>query len=81
MEYSCKTRFKKVDYHNNTISIIDGDEHVNFKVARIGNLQRECYFLVEPIMGSVFGGCSCGGGATSKKINFFSSYDCGCEML
>jgi hypothetical protein len=51
--------FAKVDYTNYVISVSTG-ENVNVRISRIGNIERQCYFLKEEIMGSVFGGCSCG---------------------
>jgi len=57
--------FKKVEYREYSISIVNGIERVTFTVARVGKVARECYFLVVPIMDSVFGGCTCG----SPKVN------------
>ena len=57
--------FKKVEYCEYSISIVNGIERVTCTVARVGKVARECYFLVVPIMDSVFGGCTCG----SPKVN------------
>ncbi len=57
--------FKKVEYCEYSISIVNGIECVTFTVARVGKVTRECYFLVVLIMDSVFGGCTCG----SPKVN------------
>ena len=43
-----------------SIAIVNGIEHVTCTAAQIGRVSRECYFLVVPIMDSVFGGCTCG---------------------
>ena len=51
--------FAKVDYTNYVISV-STEKTVNVRISRIGNIERVCYFLKEEIMGSVFGGCSCG---------------------
>jgi hypothetical protein len=57
--------FKKVEYCDYSISIVNGIERVTCTVARVGKVARECYFLVVPIMDSVFGGCTCG----APKVN------------
>ena len=49
--------FKKVEYCDYSIAIVNGIERVTCTVAQIGRVSRECYFLVVPIMDSVFGGC------------------------
>ena len=52
--------FKKVVYCDYSIAIVNGIERVTCTVAQIGRVSRECYFLVVPIMDSVFGVCTCG---------------------
>ena len=52
--------FKKVEYCDYSIAIVNGIERVTCTVAQIGRVSRECYFLVVSIMDSVFGGCTCG---------------------
>ena len=57
--------FKNVEYCDYYVSIVNGIELVTFTVAQLGRVVRECYFLVVPIMDSVFGGCTCG----APKVN------------
>ena len=52
--------FKKVEYRDYYISIVNGEERVDCTVSRLGGVNRKCYFLVNPNMGSNFGGCTCG---------------------
>jgi hypothetical protein len=52
--------FALVDYTKYNISVSSGEDRVTVKISRIGNIERECFFLNEEIMGSVFGGCTCG---------------------
>ena len=49
-----------MEYCDYSISIVSGIERVTCTVTRVGRVARECYFLVVPIMNSVFGGCTCG---------------------
>ena len=57
--------FKKLEYCDYSISIVNGIERVTCTVAQVGRVARECCFLVVPIMDSVFGGCTCG----APKVN------------
>ena len=46
------------------ITILETDDRWNCRVVRTNFNERKCWFLKEPVMGSVFGGCSCGGPLT-----------------
>ena len=52
--------FKKVEFRDYYISIVNGEDRVDCTVSRLGGVNRKCYFLVNPNMGSNFGGCTCG---------------------
>ena len=52
--------FKKVEFRDYYISIVNGEDRVDCTVSRLGGVSRKCYFLVNPNMGSNFGGCTCG---------------------
>ncbi len=46
------------------ITVIESDDRWNCRVVRTSMNERRCWFLKNPVMGSVFGGCSCGGPLT-----------------
>ena len=52
--------FLDVDYTKYNISVSTRTDRVNVKIAYIGKIEQECYFLTEDVMGSFFGGCNCG---------------------
>jgi hypothetical protein len=52
--------FLDVDYTKYNISVSTRNDRVNVKIAYIGKIERQCYFLTEDVMGSFFGGCNCG---------------------
>jgi hypothetical protein len=54
--------FETINFQYYRINIDNLDERYECSVKRVGkNLkERTCYFMKELIMGSLFGGCSCG---------------------
>ena len=52
--------FAKVDYTKYSMAVCSGEGRVTVKINRIGNVERQCFFLTNECLGSVFGGCSCG---------------------
>jgi hypothetical protein len=56
--------FKQVpDYCLYTISVNDSGDRCNCQVVRQN--ERRCWFMKVPVMGSLFGGCTCGGTLTA----------------
>lgn len=49
-----------VDLDQTPALALQGVSDVNVRISRFGNIERQCYFLKEEIIRSVFGGCSCG---------------------
>ena len=57
----CKETFEKVnDFCSYDIEITDGADRLNCRVFRTNMNKRRCWFLKIPVMGSFFGGCTCG---------------------
>ena len=57
----CKDTFKKVDdYRLYDITITDGGDRWSCRVVRTNTNERKCWFMKTPVMGSLFGGCTCG---------------------
>lgn len=52
--------FSKVDFHDYHILVGDYEDEWTCRVCRGNRKERQVYFPKEPVMGSYFGGCSCG---------------------
>ena len=58
--------FKSVEDHRlYHITVEDGNDRWVCRVVRTQMNERKCWFMKEPVMGSLFGGCTCGGPLTS----------------
>ena len=55
-----ESSFAKVDYRLYTITITDAPDRWNCRVVRTNMNERRCWFTKSLVMGSLFGGCSCG---------------------
>jgi hypothetical protein len=52
--------FSKVDFHDYHIVVGDYDDKWVCRVSYLNKIERRTYFVKTPVMGSHFGGCTCG---------------------
>jgi hypothetical protein len=74
----CKDTFGKMDDHQlYDITITDGGDRWSCRVVRTNTNKRKCWFTNIPVIGSLFGGFTCGMPITSGLITL-PPYGSGC---
>ena len=66
--------FASVDFHNYHIAVGEYDDRWTFRVSYRNRAERRAWFVKEPVMGSHFGGCTCG--KASGRVKTLTPINC-----